>query len=57
MLLIFNTSTEPLRQNVRVETRSKQFDVLAGSCPLSAQAPGSVEIELPALAYAVCNAR
>jgi hypothetical protein len=57
MLLLFNTSTEPLRANVRVETRSKEFEVLAGSCPLTAQAPGSVEVELPALGYSVCNAR
>ena len=57
MLLLFNTSTEPLRKNVRVETRSRNFEVLAGTCPLSAQAPGSVEVELPALGYAVCNAR
>lgn len=57
VLLLFNTSTEPLRQNVRVETRSRKFEVLAGTCPLSAQAPGSVEVELPPLGYAVCNAR
>ena len=57
MLLLFNTSAEPIRQNVRVETRSKEFDVLVGSCPLTAQAPGSVEVELPALGYSVCNAR
>lgn len=57
MLLLFNTSTEPLRQNVRVETRSREFEVLAGSCPLRAQAPGSVEVEVPALGFAVCNAR
>lgn len=57
MLLLFNTSSEPVRQNVRVETRSREFEALAGACPLNAQAPGSVEIELPALGYAVCNAR
>jgi glycosidase len=57
MLLLFNNSNEPLRQNVRVETRSRGFEVLAGTCPLTAQAPGSVEIELPALGYSVCNAR
>lgn len=57
MLLLFNTSTVPLQQNVQVETRSKEFEVLVGECPLTAQAPGSVQIELPALGYAVCNAR
>jgi glycosidase len=57
MLLLFNTSNEPLRQHVRVETRSLKFDQVAGTCPASAVAPGSVEIALPALGYAVCHAR
>jgi hypothetical protein len=57
MLLLFNTSTSPVRQNVRVETRSARFDTLAGSCPAAASAPGTVSIDLPPLGYAVCNAR
>jgi glycosidase len=57
MLLLFNTSDAPLHQNVRVETRSQAFETLAGNCPASAQAPGSVAIELPAFGYAVCDAR
>ena len=57
MLLLFNTSTAPVRQNVRVETRSSRFDTLAGNCPAIAAAPGSVAVELPPLGYAVCNAR
>jgi glycosidase len=57
MLLLFNTSTSPVRQNVRVETRSQVFETLAGSCPGTASAPGSVAIDLPPLGYAVCNAR
>ena len=57
MLLMFNTSTEPLRQNVRIETRSTRFETLAGSCPQSDSAPGSITIEIPPLGYAVCNAR
>jgi hypothetical protein len=57
MLLLFNTSTSSIRQNVRVETRSREFEALAGSCPATASAPGSVIIELPPLGYAVCNAR
>jgi glycosidase len=57
MLLLFNTSTAPVRQNVAVETRSARFETLAGSCPTSASAPGSVAVELPPLGYAVCNAR
>jgi glycosidase len=57
MLLLFNTSTEPVHQRVRVETRSKEFEVLAGICPLKADAPGTVTADLPALGFAVCNAR
>lgn len=57
MLLLFNTSTATVRQNVRVETRSVRFEALAGPCPTMASAPGSVAIELPPLGYAVCDAR
>ena len=57
MLLLFNTSTAPIRQNVRVETRSSAFETLAGNCPSAASAPGSVAIDLPPLGYGVCNAR
>jgi len=57
MLLLFNTSTDAVRQNVVVETRSTRFEALAGTCPAAASAPGSVAIDLPPLGYAVCNAR
>ena len=57
MLLLFNTSTTPIKQNVRVETRSSRFETLAGECPVAASAPGTVSIALAPLGYAVCNAR
>lgn len=57
MLLLFNTSTAPVRQRVRVETRSTGFKTLAGACAANADAPGSVAISLPPLGFAVCNAR
>jgi glycosidase len=57
MLVLFNTSTAPIDQNVRVETRSEHFTTLAGTCPSAAQAPGSVHVSLPPLGYAVCDAR
>ena len=56
-LLLFNTSTAPIEQNVPVETRSTHFNALAGPCPTAAQAPGSVRVNLPAFGYAVCDAR
>ena len=57
MLLLFNTSTDPVRQNVRVEIRSANFAGLAGACPLKANVPGTVTANLPALGFAVCYAR
>lgn len=57
MLLLFNTSTAAIHQNVRVETRSAAFETLAGTCPATAAAPGTVTVDLPPLSYAVCNAR
>jgi glycosidase len=57
VLLVFNTSTQPIEQNVRVETASSKFTTLAGACPATSVAPGSVQIMLPPLSYAVCDAR
>ncbi len=56
MLLLFNTSNQPVNQHVRVETRSRVFETLVGACPSRADAPGSVTVNLPALGFAVCNA-
>ncbi len=56
MLLLFNSSTAPVRQNVRVETRSTLFETLAGACAATVSAPGSVAVDLPPLGFAVCNA-
>jgi glycosidase len=57
MLILFNTSAQAIEQNVRVETRSTRFTTVAGSCPSAAAAPGSVRVAVPALGYAVCDAR
>ena len=57
VLLLFNTSTAPVTQNVVVEVGSQRFSALAGQCPTEAAAPGSVKVTLPALGYAVCAAQ
>jgi len=57
VLVAVNTSTKPIERNVVVETSSEGFTSLVGPCPSIATAPGSVRIALPALGYAVCNAR
>lgn len=55
-VLAFNTSTAPITANVLVETASTDFTALAGACPATAAAPGSLSLTLPPLAYAVCAA-
>jgi neopullulanase len=57
VLVVANTSTKPIEENVVVETRSQNFSALIGNCPATASAPGSVRVSLPALGYAVCDAR
>ena len=57
VLVVVNTSTKPIEANVVVETSSQRFTALMGNCPAAASAPGSVRVSLPALGYAVCDAR
>jgi len=56
VLLLFNTSTQPIMQNVVVDVNSRRFSALAGQCATEASAPGSVRVTLPALGYAACAA-
>jgi glycosidase len=56
VLLLFNTSTKAIMQNVEVEFASQRFSALAGQCATEAAAPGSVRIALSPLSYAVCAA-
>lgn len=57
ILLVFNTGTAPVSQQVRVATRSTGFVALMGDCAATVSAPGSVTVTLPPLGYAVCEAR
>ena len=57
VLLLFNTSTRALTQNVEVDVASAAFTALAGQCATTASAPGSVRITLAPLGYAVCAAQ
>lgn len=56
ILVAVNTSDQPVSMNVEVGYRSRAFIGLAGACPTTASAPGSVAISLPAFGYAVCRA-
>lgn len=55
-LVAFNSSPQPWSGNILVEVASTSFASLAGSCPATAAAPGSVTLSLPAFGYAVCAA-
>ena len=55
-LLLFNSGTTAIDQNVVVETRSTSFTAATGVCPAVAGAPGSVHVDLGPLSYAVCHA-
>ena len=57
VLLLFNTSTAPVNDNVVVDVASRSFAALAGSCAPTAQAPGSVRVGLAPLGFAVCAAK
>jgi glycosidase len=57
VLLLFNTATQPISENVVVEVGSRRFSALAGQCAPEASAPGSVRITLAGLSYAVCAAQ
>lgn len=56
ILVAFNSSAQPWTGNIQVETGSAAFAALAGVCPATAAAPGSVTLTLPAFGYAVCAA-
>ncbi len=57
VLLAFNTSSKPVSALVEVDPRSQSFTSLAGQCALQASASGSLSVSLPALGFAVCEAR
>jgi glycosidase len=56
ILLAFNSSGEAWTGNVQVETGSARFTSLAGACPATAAAPGTITLTIPAFGYAVCAA-
>lgn len=56
ILVAVNTSDQPVSMNVEVGYRSRAFIGLAGACPTTASAPGSVALRLAPLGYAVCRA-
>ncbi len=57
VLVAFNTATTPITAQIEVNVQTTRLAPLIGTCPLAANAPGSVRITLPALGYVVCEAR
>ena len=57
VVIAFNTSAAALSGNIAVDPASGGFTALAGPCPATPAAPGSIALALPAFGYAVCAAR
>jgi glycosidase len=56
LLVAFNTSTEAITANVEVGPRSRHFHALAGVCPATPAALGSLSISIPPLGFLFCEA-
>lgn len=56
IVIAFNTAIEPLTARVEVDTASQRFSALHGQCSAAAVAPGSYEVTLAPLDFAVCAA-
>ncbi len=55
VLIAFNTSAAPITRAVAIPGVITGYEALAGSCPATVSAPGSVELTLPAFGYTVCR--
>lgn len=53
-VIAFNTAASPIVTQVQVETTSMNFESLEGRCASRVSAPGSLQMSLPALGFAVC---
>ena len=51
----FNTTGEPITRNSVIGTDARRLETLAGQCPTSVTAPGSLRVTLPAFGFAVCR--
>ena len=54
-LAVFNTTETPRGANVTLGYDARSFDTLAGNCPTTVTAPGSVAFALQAFGWAVCR--
>ncbi len=57
VLIAYNTANTAQSAQVPVAARSLSFAPLVGQCSLTADAPGSFTVTLPALGFAICAAK
>jgi neopullulanase len=57
ILVVVNTSTEPLTANVELNPASSSLTALDGECPATPRAPGSAAFTLKPLNYAICKVK
>jgi hypothetical protein len=55
-LIVFNSSANAVRGNIRIDPRLGRFESVHGACAPRAAAPGSYAVALPPLDYIVCRA-
>ncbi|QMW22185.1 alpha-amylase family glycosyl hydrolase [Sandaracinobacteroides saxicola] len=55
LLAVFNASAKPVTVNMESTPASLRWRSLAGACPASSNAPGSVTLTLPPFAFALCE--
>jgi len=53
-VVVFNTGTTPIVANVEVETTSRTWRPVRGTCAGAASAPGSYRVEIGPLDYMIC---
>ena len=54
-LIVYNTSTAPITANIEVDAASADWSSLRRDCPMSATAPASIRVTVPALDYLICS--
>ncbi len=54
-LVVFNTSAQPLRAQVRVDARSTVWQSLYGGCAAATDAPASYAVDLAPFGFVVCQ--
>jgi glycosidase len=54
-LVVFNASDAARNLNIAIDPRSGTWKSVAGKCAKRSEAPGSVNVSLPALGFVVCK--